>query len=149
MKKFILASLISVLCLNSCSNEPEKKANESTTIQEGQSNKILGEGAAVISTAEFQKMISSAPIVLVDFSATWCGPCKKLAPRIDELMQERPGAFTLVKSDVDRDVELAEYSNITAMPTLMLYINGVLIWRNEGLIDKSELAEKIDEANNK
>jgi thioredoxin 1 len=99
-----------------------------------------------VSIESFNTMISTNTIVLVDFSATWCGPCQRLAPRLDELVNDMGDKFKLVKLDADRDSELANSMNITALPTLLLYKSGKLIWRNEGLIDKSEIADKITAA---
>ena len=96
-----------------------------------------------VTTASFAKLINSRPVVLVDFSATWCGPCKHLAPKIEELKTELPGKFALLKSDVDRDAALADSMNIEAMPTLMIYKNGELKWRQTGDLDKSELFQAV------
>lgn len=98
--------------------------------------------ATVISTALYNDTIKSG-VVLVDFTAVWCGPCKILGPRLDQLSEEMKGQFTLVKVDVDRDSEVANYMNINAMPTLVLYKDGQVIWRNEGVVEKEFVKQKI------
>jgi thioredoxin 1 len=69
-----------------------------------------------------------------------------LAPSLHELESELAGKFELLKVDVDRDRPVAEYMNIAAMPTLVLYKDGEIQWRNEGLVPKELVAEKINGA---
>lgn len=91
----------------------------------------------------YNKTIADNPVVLVDFTATWCGPCKMLAPSLHELEKEMSTQFVLLTVDVDRDRPVAEHMNIMAMPTLVLYKNGAIQWRNEGLVPKDLVADKI------
>jgi thioredoxin len=104
------------------------------------------QATAEVTTAAYRKLVNSHDIVLVDFAATWCGPCKRLSPRLDELEKELAGQFKLVKLDSDRDAHLADSMNITALPTLFLYKNGQVQWRNEGLVEKSVVADQIKKA---
>lgn len=99
-----------------------------------------------VTTAAYKKIVNSQSIVLVDFGATWCGPCKRLSPRLDELEKEMGDKFKLVKLDSDRDSHLADSMNITALPTLFLYKNGNVVWRNEGLVEKNVVADEIKKA---
>lgn len=99
-----------------------------------------------VSTAVFAKKVNEGKVLLVDFGATWCGPCKILAPRLDELEKEMSGQFELLKLDADRDAALADSMNITALPTLFLYKGGKLLWRNEGLVPKDLVKGKLDDA---
>ncbi|HTF04841.1 MAG TPA: thioredoxin [Bacteroidia bacterium] len=96
-----------------------------------------------VSLAQYNKIIADNDVVLVDFTATWCGPCKMLAPSLHELETEMAGKFVLLKVDVDRDRPVAQNMNIAAMPTLVLYKKGEVQWRNEGLVPKDMIAEKI------
>jgi thioredoxin 1 len=86
--------------------------------------------------------------VLVDFSAVWCGPCRRLAPHLDELEKEMGNKFKLVRLDSDRDAQAADSMNITALPTLILYKNGKVEWRNEGYLEKEDVAEQINKVAN-
>ena len=81
---------------------------------------------------------------MVDFGAKWCTPCKILAPRLDELVKEMGDDFKLIKLDSDRDSKLAQSMNITSLPTLLLHKNGVVIWKNVGLIEKELIAQQIN-----
>jgi len=92
----------------------------------------------------YNKTIADNDVVLVDFSATWCGPCKILAPSLEELKTELAGKFILLNVDVDRDRPVADFMNIQAMPTLILYKKGEVQWRNEGVVPKDMVAEKIN-----
>lgn len=96
-----------------------------------------------VSLDQYKSFVAENKVVLVDFTATWCGPCKLLAPRLHELETEMSDKFVLLKVDVDRDRPVAEYMNIAAMPTLVLYKDGQISWRNEGLVEKSLIADKI------
>lgn len=97
-----------------------------------------------VTVEAYNKTIAENDVVLVDFSATWCGPCKILAPSLHELEDEMKGKFVLLKVDVDRDANLADYMNIAAMPTLVLYKKGEIKWRNEGLVPKETVAQQIN-----
>lgn len=101
---------------------------------------------AEVTTAAYNKLVNSQSIVLVDFAAEWCGPCKRLSPRLAELEKEMGDKFKLVKVDADRDRHLADSMNITALPTLFLYKDGKVAWRNEGLVEKSVVADQITKA---
>jgi thioredoxin len=97
-----------------------------------------------VSLDQYNQFIADNKVVLVDFTATWCGPCKMLAPSLHELETEMSEKFKLIKVDVDRDRPVAEFMNIAAMPTLVLYKDGQIQWRNEGLVPKEMVAEKIN-----
>lgn len=85
---------------------------------------------------------------LVDFTATWCGPCKIIAPRIDNLQKNMNGAFTVMKVDVDRDKEIADSLRIQSIPTLVFYKNGKQLWRHTGLLEESSLEQMIQQEMN-
>jgi thioredoxin len=105
---------------------------------------VAAQSNVEVTTAAYNTLVNSHSIVLVDFAAEWCGPCKRLSPRLDELKNEMGDKFKLVKLDSDRDARLADSMNITALPTLFLYKNGKVVWRNEGLVEKSVVAEQIN-----
>ncbi len=104
------------------------------------------ESNETVSTAAYYQMVNSQKVVLVDFSAVWCGPCQRLKPRLEELEKEMGSKFRLVKLDSDRDAKCADSMKITALPTLILYKSGKEIWRNEGLLEKQEVADQINNA---
>ncbi len=112
--------------------KPVEKAEVSNDLENG------------VSLDQYKQFIADNKIVLVDFTATWCGPCKILAPSLHELETEIPEKFKLIKVDVDRDRPVAEFMNIAAMPTLVLYKDGQIQWRNEGLVPKDMVLEKIN-----
>lgn len=99
-----------------------------------------------VSLTQYNSVLAENDVVLVDFTATWCGPCKILAPSLHELESELSGKFVLLTVDVDRDRPVAEFMNIAAMPTLVLYKKGQVQWRNEGVVPKDMVAEKINSA---
>ena len=96
--------------------------------------------ARVINTSEFDKAIENW-VVVVDFFATWCGPCKMLAPVFDEASQEVDATF--VKVDIDQSLEIAQRFNITTVPTMMIFKNGQKVDSMVGFMPKEKLVEKV------
>ena len=80
----------------------------------------------------FNDVISSDQPVLVDFYATWCGPCKTMHPILSELKQRTGDRLRIIKVDIDRYQETAQRFNVQAVPTLMLFRNGQCLWRQSG-----------------
>jgi thioredoxin 1 len=89
--------------------------------------------------SSFQKLINSEKPVLIDFSAEWCGPCKVMAPILEQVKREIRDKATVVKIDVDRNQSVAQSLNITGVPTLMIYKRGKQLWRKSGVLDKNRL----------
>ncbi|MGL4599034.1 MAG: thioredoxin domain-containing protein [Bacteroidia bacterium] len=96
-------------------------------------------------TAGFSKLANEKQLTLFDFSATWCGPCKILSPRLDEIASEMGSQIRIVKIDVDAEPALADSMNITSIPVLLMYKEGKVVWRNVGLIDKADIVSAITE----
>ena len=93
---------------------------------------------------KFNDIINKDVTVLVDFFATWCGPCKTLSPILDDLKKELGDKIYIVKIDVDKNVEIANVLQIKGVPTLILYKNGQNIWRQSGIVSKKELLSIIN-----
>lgn len=89
--------------------------------------------------AEYQALVKSKKSVIVDFNAVWCGPCKQLAPILEDYVKKQNGAVELIKIDVDENQELAEALKIEAIPYVERYENGNLSWKKLGLFSASEL----------
>ena len=96
--------------------------------------------AEVISSEEFEsKVLQSEVPVLVDFFATWCGPCKMLAPVLDEVAGELAGKAAVYKVDVDKSPEIAQRFSIMSVPTLIVFENGQVKKTAMGAQPKSSL----------
>lgn len=102
--------------------------------------------AAIISEDTFQKEVLESDIpVLVDFFAEWCGPCKMLAPVLEELSVEYEGRIKVCKCDVDRSMGLAARFQVQAVPTLAFFKGGKLAEISAGALPKAALTEKLNQ----
>lgn len=101
--------------------------------------------AAAVTDATFQDEVLQSDLpVLVDFWAAWCGPCRVIAPTIEELASEYEGRAKVVKLDVDANPQTAMAFNIRSIPTLLLFKGGRPVDQMVGVVPKPMLAQKLD-----
>ena len=93
----------------------------------------------------FNEIINGDKPVLVDFHATWCGPCKAMGPVIEELGKELEGKMRVLKVDVDKNQVVASRYSVQAVPTLIIFKNGQIVWRNSGAMPKPVLLAQIEQ----
>ena len=96
--------------------------------------------------SKFNELINGDQPVLVDFHATWCGPCKTMAPILDEVKQEMGDKARIIKVDVDKNQAAANKYGVRGVPTFILFKNGQQLWRQSGAIPKHMLVQAIEKA---
>jgi len=97
-----------------------------------------------VNDSNFAQLLSSAPVVLVDFWAPWCGPCRSLAPTIAEIAEEYEGRAVVAKCNVDDCEETPVQYGVRSIPTVIFFKNGEVADRTVGALPKSQLVEKLE-----
>ena len=90
----------------------------------------------------FKDLLNSKQPVLVDFHATWCGPCKLMAPELQRFAKSHTDKLRVIKIDIDKNQNAAQQYNIQGVPTLILFKEGKVLWRQSGAMS----ARQIDQA---
>jgi len=128
----IIGALLGVLVYSTSDQKGSAALNESTP------------NVARITEAQFPEQVEQATLpVVVDFYATWCGPCKILSPRLEKLAGEFSGRIKFVKVNVDEAQRLADRFQVSAIPTLVLFKNGKVENRVTGLLAEGELKMRL------
>jgi rhodanese-related sulfurtransferase len=96
-----------------------------------------------MSAEAYAKLIRSAGVVLVDFGAEWCPPCKKMEPVLASLQKELAGKYTLVKVDGGRDTDMMKANGVNALPVFIVYKNGKETYRIQGVVEKNILKAQL------
>ena len=91
----------------------------------------------------FNEIINSEQLTLIDFFATWCGPCKMMHPVLEQLKAELGDSIRIIKIDVDKNNSLASNYRVQSVPTLMLFRRGEQLWRQSGALPLSSLMNLI------
>lgn len=94
--------------------------------------------------SNFHKLINENKPVLVDFYATWCGPCKMMGPILEDVKSKVGDKAHIIKIDVDKNQKLANKLGIRGVPTLVIYKNGQIKWRASGVRQANELKQVIE-----
>ena len=97
----------------------------------------------IVNGAEFREEIKNG-VVLVDFFATWCGPCKMLAPVLEQVSEEMAGKVNVIKVDIDQCPDLADEFKIVSVPTMMIFKDGAKVDMLVGFLPKERITEAVE-----
>ena len=97
--------------------------------------------------SRFSEIINQDKLVLIDFFAEWCGPCKMMAPILKDVKDSLGDTVSILKIDVDKNQTLATHYQVRGVPTLLLFKNGKQVWRQSGLVQKNELVSILKSHN--
>lgn len=94
----------------------------------------------------FNDLLATEPLVLVDFYADWCGPCKSMEPTIKDVAHDMKGIAKVVKINIDKNERTPAQYNVSGVPTFIIFRNGKEVWRHAGTIDKASLIRQLHQA---
>jgi len=94
----------------------------------------------------FKELIAGNQPVLVDFFATWCGPCKMMQPILEDTAKQLGDKVKIIKVDVDKNPAAANSYQVKGVPTLILFRNGKILWRQSGVVQTAQLLQVINQA---
>jgi thioredoxin 1 len=91
----------------------------------------------------FETILKGDELVLIDFFATWCGPCKMMSPILDQLKKRSGNKVRILKVDVDKNPKIAASYQVRGVPTLVLMKSGAILWRQSGLVELHALEQVL------
>ena len=104
---------------------------------------MANEAVRHLKDAEFRAFLAEKNVALVDFWASWCGPCRMVAPTIEQLAQEYEGRANVGKVNVDEEMELARRYRVASIPTLIVFENGAEVRRSVGVVEKEDIYDLL------
>ena len=145
VSRILLAILTLLVLIVSCS----RNGSETESDEKNASETVIESGFNKLTVDEYKALVNSHELVLVDFFATWCGPCKEMEPHMKALKEHYGNNVKVVKIDVDRNVEIAKELRITGMPTLKGYVNGTEEHHSMGGLNLAQLSKIVDDLKDK
>lgn len=109
---------------------------------------VLFQTINTVKMSNFNSIIQSEKPVLIDFFATWCGPCKMLSPILREVKDSLGDRVSIIKIDVDKNQQIASQYQVRGVPTMILFQNGKQLWRQSGVLTKEDIIKTIIEKSN-
>lgn len=97
----------------------------------------------IAEVASFTDLINSEKPVLIDFHATWCGPCKAMGPILQEVSKQVGDQAKILKIDVDKNQKVAAKYQVQGVPTLMIFKSGEMLWRQSGVVPANQLVDLL------
>lgn len=95
--------------------------------------------------SKFTELIKGETPVLVDFYATWCGPCKTMSPILEDVKSQLKGKAKVLKIDVDKNPQASAYYQVRSVPTLILFKKGKQLWRQSGVVQANQIIQIINQ----
>lgn len=150
MKKLIGIFSLSLMIWTMSCNNPDKANNEEANTESNNSNNATAPltldqlvAQADIPQVQADSILKSGKLVMVDFWAPWCQPCKMLKPSVEAISEEMKDKLILLEINVDEHKDLADALRINGIPLLHVYKNNTLVWTNIGLVPKEQIQDAI------
>lgn len=96
-----------------------------------------------MATTSFSELIAGDQAVLIDFHAEWCGPCQMMPPILKDVKSRLGDSIKIIKIDIDKNRALAERYQVQSVPTVMIFKNGEIVWRESGVRPAHEIIKKV------
>jgi thioredoxin 1 len=139
----LVASALFMGFLYSCGSSNDQ--GNTAINQDASENEVPTEGEPVLSLAEyFEESIAGEKLTMVDFYAEWCGPCKRMAPFVNEIKRENSDIVNVIQIDAEKYVDIAQRYNLEGYPTLIFFKNGKIVEKMLGGLDKQQILELVN-----
>lgn len=141
---FGLGSFIMMSCQSKSQAEPNQVVEEKPVTADNFTSKPVDTDHKTLTVAEFDKAISSEKLSMVDFYTTWCGPCKMMAPFIEQIKNEQSSIVNVLKVDAEAQLDISERYKLEGYPTVIFFKKGEVIYKQLGALDKEGLMQLVN-----
>lgn len=141
---FGLGSFIMMSCQSKSQSEPNQVVEEKPVTADNFTSEPVDTDHKTLTVAEFDKAISSEKLTMVDFYTTWCGPCKMMAPFIEQIKNEKSSIVNVLKVDAEAQLDISERYKLEGYPTVIFFKKGEVIYKQLGALDKEGLMQLVN-----
>ena len=141
---FGLGTFLMMSCQSKSQVDPNQVVEETPVTAENFTASQVDSDHKTMTVAEFDKAIASEKLTMVDFYTTWCGPCKMMAPFIEQIKNEQSSIVSVLKVDAEAQMDISERYKLEGYPTIIFFKKGEVIYKQLGALDKEGLLELVN-----